>query len=123
MSIEGDLIGGVGGQLYSKKSRPLTLSTREFYADYDEEGDNTDIEGKVLGLSQSFFDNLFELNGRIICNFTSFSAVFQSCQDGERVIHLMESCVQRNPTYGLDFRLYRESNSGPLDQQASRFTY
>ena len=78
----------------------LTLSTKEFHADYGEEGDNTDLEENVLGLSQSFFNNLFEMDGRIIFNFTSFSTVFQSYQDDERLIHVMKSCVLRNPTYG-----------------------
>ena len=40
----------------------LTLSTREFNAVYDKEGDNIVEEGKVLGFSQSFSDNLYEMH-------------------------------------------------------------
>ena len=40
----------------------LTLSTREFNAVYDKEGDNIVEGGKVLGLSQSFSDNLYEMH-------------------------------------------------------------
>ena len=43
----------------------LTLSTRGFYAVYDKEGDNIVEEGKVLGLSQSFLDNLYEMHERM----------------------------------------------------------
>ena len=34
------------------------------------------------------------------CEFMSFSTVFQSYQDDERLI--MKGCVQRNPVYGLE---------------------
>ena len=64
----------------------LTLSTREFYAVYDKEGDNIVEEGKVLGLSQSFLDNLYEMHKRMPCIFTSFSIVFQSYRDYGRMI-------------------------------------
>ena len=43
----------------------LTLSVREFYAVYDKEGDNIFEEGKVIGLSQSFLDNLYEMHERV----------------------------------------------------------
>ena len=39
-------------------------------------------------------------DGRVTCNFTSFSIVFQSYQDDWRVI--MKSCVQWNPVYGRE---------------------
>ena len=44
----------------------LTLSTREFYAVYDKEGNNIVEEGKVLNLSQSFLDKLYEMHERMI---------------------------------------------------------
>ena len=31
----------------------------------------------------------------------------------------IKGCVQRNPIYGKDFHFQQESNSAPLDQQAS----
>ena len=49
-----------------------------------------------------------KMDGWMTCNFTFFSAVFQSYQDDERVI--MKSCahVQWNPNYGReDFALGR----------------
>ena len=64
----------------------LTLSMREFYAVYATEGDNIVEEGKVLGLSQSFFDNLYEMHEWMTCIFTSFSIVFQSYRDNGRMI-------------------------------------
>ena len=45
----------------------LALSKREFYAVYDKEGDNIVEEGKVLGLSQSFLDNLYEMHEWMTC--------------------------------------------------------
>ena len=45
----------------------LTLSTREFYAVYGKESNNIFEEGKLLGLSQSFLDNLYEMHERITC--------------------------------------------------------
>ena len=45
----------------------LTLPTREFYAVYDKEGDNIVEEGKVLGLSQSFLDNFYEMHEWMTC--------------------------------------------------------
>ena len=56
----------------------LTLSTRGFYAVYDKEGDNIVEEGKVLGLSQSFLDNLYEMHERmtrILCPQKYFSHI------------------------------------------------
>ena len=41
------------------------------------------------------------IDGWMICNFMSFSTVFQSNQDDERLI--MKGCVQRNPVYRQDF--------------------
>ena len=64
----------------------LTLSTREFYAVYDKEGDTIVEEGKVLGLSQSFLENLYEMHERMTCILTSFSTVFQSYRDNGRMI-------------------------------------
>ena len=52
------------------------------------------------------------------CYFTSFSIVFQSYLDDERL--RMKDSVQCNPVYDLeDFAPRRGSNSGLLDQQAS----
>ena len=39
-----------------------------------------------------------KLDGWMTCDFTSFSTVFQSYQDDERLI--MKGCVQWNPVYG-----------------------
>ena len=51
----------------------------------------------------------------MICNFTSFSTVFQVYQDDDRMI--MKGYVQLNPVYSRgDSRLERGSNPGPLDQ-------
>ena len=51
-------------------------------------------------------------------NFTSFSTIFQSYQDDERLI--MKGCVQLNSVYGReDFAPSGGSNSGPLGQTAS----
>ena len=53
------------------------------------------------------------------CDFTSFSTVFQSYEDDKRLI--MKGCGQAMETR-LRFRRFRrerDSNSGPLDQQAS----
>ena len=59
----------------------LTLSTREFYAVYGKEGDNTVEEGKKkIDLSQ-FLDNLYEMHERMTRIFTFFSTVFQSYRD------------------------------------------
>ena len=53
--------------------------------------------------------------GRMTCEFTFFSTVFQSHQDDGNVI--MKGCVQWNPVYGRkDFRLKRGSNPGLIDQ-------
>ena len=41
---------------------------------------------KVVGLSQSFLDNLYEMYEWITCVFTSFSTVFQSYRDNRRMI-------------------------------------
>ena len=38
------------------------------------------------------------VDGWVTCDFTSFSIVFQSYQDDERLI--MKGCVQWNPVYG-----------------------
>ena len=38
------------------------------------------------------------MDGWMTCDFTSFSTVFQSYQDDERLI--MKGCVQWNPVYG-----------------------
>ena len=38
------------------------------------------------------------MDGRMSCDFTSFSTVFQSYQDEKRLI--MKGCVQWNPVYG-----------------------
>ena len=38
------------------------------------------------------------MDGRISCDFTSLSTVFQSYQDDGRMI--MKGCVQWNPVYG-----------------------
>ena len=37
------------------------------------------------------------IDGSMTCEFTSFSIIFQSYQDGERVS--LKSCVQWNPFY------------------------
>ena len=42
-----------------------------------------------------------EMNGWLICNFTSFSTVFQSYQDDRRLI--MKGCVQWNSVYGWEY--------------------
>ena len=39
-----------------------------------------------------------KMDGWTACDFTSFSTVFQSYQDDEKLI--MKGCVQRNPVYG-----------------------
>ena len=39
-------------------------------------------------------------DGQMICDFMSFSTVFQSYQDNERLI--MKGCVQWNPIYGRE---------------------
>ena len=46
-----------------------------------------------------WLDGLYvaEFNGWMICNFTSFSTVFQSYQDDGRMI--MKGSVQWNPVY------------------------
>ena len=51
------------------------------YAVYGKEGDNIVEKGKVLGFSQSFLDNLYEMHERMTSIFTSFSTVFQSYRD------------------------------------------
>ena len=53
------------------------------------------------------------MDGWMTCNFTSFLTVCQSYQDDERLI--MKGCVH----WLRRFCLGRDSNSGPLDQQAS----
>ena len=40
------------------------------------------------------------MDGWMTCDFTSFSTVFQSNQNDERLI--MEGCVQWNPVYGYE---------------------
>ena len=45
----------------------FTLSTRDFYAVYGKKGDNILEEGKLLGLSQSFLDNLYDMHERMNC--------------------------------------------------------
>ena len=40
------------------------------------------------------------MDGRMICDFTSFSTVFQSYQDNERLI--MKGCVQWSSVYGRE---------------------
>ena len=56
------------------------------------------------------------MDGWIVCDFTSFSAVFQSYQDYERSI--MKGCVQWNPIYSSeDLAL---SGTGTWDHQISR---
>ena len=58
-----------------------------FYAIYDKEGDNIVGEGKVLDLSQSFLDNLYDIHERTDdLHFMSFSIVFQSYRDNGRMI-------------------------------------
>ena len=42
--------------------------------------------------------NVDLMDGWMICNFTSFSTVFQSNQDDGRMI--MKDCVQWDPVYG-----------------------
>ena len=54
-------------------------------------------EGRVLDLSQSFFDNSFEMDGRMTSSFTSFSIVYQSYKDDGRVIHVMIHACKRIP--------------------------
>ena len=47
------------------------------------------------------------IDGWMTCNFMSFSTVFQSYQDDERLI--MKGCVQWNSVYGEeDFTLSRD---------------
>ena len=53
---------------------------------YGKESNNIFEEGKVLCLSQSFLDNLYEMHERMACIFTSFSTVFQSYRDNGRMI-------------------------------------
>lgn len=43
----------------------INFDNERFYADYGEEGDSTVKEGKVLGLSQSLFNNPFEMDVRM----------------------------------------------------------
>ena len=51
----------------------------------------------------------------MICDFTSFSPVFQLYQDDDMMI--MKGCVRWNPIYSWgDSRLERGSNPGSLDQ-------
>ena len=75
----------------------LTLSTRVFYTVYGKEGDNIVEEGKVLGLSQSFLDNLYEMQERMTCIFTSFSFSHIGTMGDDNV---MKGCVQRDPIHG-----------------------
>ena len=77
----------------------LTLSTREFYAVYDKEGDNIVEEGNVLGLSQSFLDNLYEMHERMTCIYVllnSISVISGQWEDD----NVMKSSVQRDSIYG-----------------------
>ena len=56
------------------------------------------------------------MDGRMTCEFTSFSTVFHSYQDDGRLI--MKGCVPWNSVYGSeDFAVGIEL--GPLDQLAS----
>ena len=65
----------------------LTLSTR---------GDNIVEEGKVLGLSQSFLDNLYEMHERIYVLLNSISVISGQWEDD----NVMKSSVQRDLIYG-----------------------
>ena len=49
--------------------------------------------------------------------FTSFTTIFQSYLDTGRVI--VKGCLQWNPVYERKEFCLQESNSEPLDQQAS----
>ena len=51
-----------------------------------------------------------------VCNFTSYSTVFQSIQDIGREI--MKGFVQWSPVW-KDCCIQRKSGPGPLDQQAN----
>ena len=64
-------------------------------------------------MSDNECDYYLKMDGRMIWNFTSFSTVFQSYQDDERLI--MKGCVQ----WLRRFRLERGPNSRPLDQETS----
>ena len=68
--------------------------------------------GYNFGLSEC---SRVKMDGRVTCDFTSFSTVFQSYQEDGRLI--MKGCVQWNPIYELR-RLHPEQglNSGPLDR-------
>ena len=56
--------------------------------------------------------------GSMICDFTSLVIVVQLYQDNGREI--MKGCVQWYPVYCCkDSHAQRDSNPGPLDQQAS----
>ena len=46
------------------------------------------------------FSLRIKTDGWMICDFTSFSTVFQSYQDDVRLIR--KSCVQRNSVYDLE---------------------
>ena len=77
----------------------LTLSTREFYVVYDKEGDNIVEEGKVLGLSQSFLDNLYEMHERMTCIYVLFNSISVISGQWEDD-NVMKSSVQRDLIYG-----------------------
>ena len=64
-----------------------------------------------------FFDNFFEIDGRMTCTFTSFSTVFQSNQDGGvGVIHNEKLCAKESH---LRLGFLAGTEPGPPDQQAS----
>ena len=59
---------------------------------------------RSFGHSECNRVNSVQMDGWMTCDFTSFSRVFQSYQDDERL--LMKGCVQWNPGYGWeDFAL------------------
>ena len=57
------------------------------------------------------------MDGWMDCNFTSFSTVFQSYQDNEKLI--MKGCVQRNPFY--DWLVGCFGLNGPVRQYFSLY--
>ena len=55
----------------------------------------------------------YKKNGWMACDFTSFSTVFQSYEDNERLI--MKGCVQCNSIQGLEVLPQAGIELGPLD--------